>query len=227
MLKHPRGRIWIEWLDRILDELLASEIDQRVFERWRGVVVANKAIDQGNRLVGLICGSYMERQALTIRRQLDRNSAAISIAKLMEDVAKHAPEITRVDFLNGYTSPQFTETWEQGERFFDQFADPAAPHVVSASLIRGHVEELRKAAATFVALADQWLAHSDRGREWPAFTWDDLNACLSLFYRRWEQYRELVNCSPVVADVPELTGTEWEAILDIPWRSAGSGGEVQ
>jgi len=227
MLKQPRSQIWNDWLDRILDEFLNSEIDQRVFERWRSIVIANKGIDQGNRLVGLICGSYMERQALTIRRQLDRNSKAISFAQLMDDVANHAAQITRIDFLNGYTRPEFTEVWQQAGRFFDQFVDPAAPEVISASLVRGHVEELRAAAAEIVVLADKWLAHSDRGRVWPSLTWDHLNSCLGLFYRRWEQYRELINCSPVVADVPELTGTEWESILDVPWRSADSGNEVQ
>lgn len=227
MLKHENRDKWEAWLDRIMDEMLASAIDQRVFQRWWEVVHANKAIDTNNRLMGLLWGSYMERQALTIRRQLDRNSKAISFAKLMEDLALHAAELTREDFLNAYTRPEYTDTWAQGEQFFAMFADPSAPHVLSAEVVRGHVEELRAASAVFLEYADKWLAHSDRGRSWPALSFESLNACLNLLYRRWEQYRELVNTSPVDADIERLTGTDWEEILNIPWRAQSGTPEVQ
>ena len=227
MLKHPDRKKWGKWLDRIMDEMLASATDHYVFERWRDVIRGNQAIDFNNRFVGLIWGSYMDRQALLIRRQLDRDRQAISLARLMEEIAHYAPQLTRADFLNAYTRPEYTEAWQQGERFFDLFVDPAAPQMVSAEVVRQHLHELETASTEFLVLAGKWLAHSDGARSWPTLTFDNLNACLTLWYRRWEQYREFVNRSPVDADIPQLTGTEWESVLDIPWRASGGGGEVQ
>jgi hypothetical protein len=221
MLKHPDREKWQNWLERISDEMVASAVDRHVFDRWWSVIHSNPAIDVNNRFVALIWGSYLERQALTVRRQLDGDKDAISLVKVMREVAVYAGQLARDDFLNAYTKPEYTDAWREAEALFDNLVDPAVPNVVSPSVVTAHIEELRAASERFKTFADKWLAHSDPSRVWPNPGLNDLNACLDLLYERWHQYHSLAAVGPINADIPWLVGTEWETVLDMPWRDNG------
>jgi hypothetical protein len=226
MLNHSDREKWRSWLERITDEMVASAVDRHVFDRWWSIIQVNPAVDVNNRFVALIWASYLERQALTVRRQLDCDKGAISLVKLMREVAEYAGQLGRHDFLNAYTKPEYVAAWRDAGALFDAFVDPVAPDLVSAAVVQGHIDSLRTASARLKRLADKWLAHSDRARAWPEPSFNDLNACLDLLYSRWRQYHALAALGPIDADIPWLAGTEWETVLDTPWRAAPQAGEV-
>ena len=220
MLKHPDRGKWRMWLDRINGEMAASGVDRHVFDRWWSVIGSNAAIDVNNRFVGLIWSSYFERQTLTVRRQLDCDKQAISLVGLMREVAAYATQLHRADFLNAYTSPAYPDAWQEAQALFTSFADPAAADVVSGNAVQGHIDGLQSAFVGLQDLADKWLAHSDRSRQWPGPSFDQLSRCLDLLYATWRRYHALAGLGPIEADFGWLAGTGWEVVLDVPWRAA-------
>lgn len=219
MLEQPDRKKWMRWLDQIIGEIVGTAIDQHVFSRWMEAVRANPKLDVNNRLLALIWASYMERQVLTIRRQLDEDKSVASLARLIGEIAAYAPQLGRQAFLQAYTKPEYVDTWREADEFFNTLADPARPDVISREIVQGHLEELRILSSPLLLLADKWLAHSDQHRTWPEVSFGTLDRCLNLLYLRFQQYSELVNQSPVVADIAQLAGADWEPVLDIPWRA--------
>jgi hypothetical protein len=222
MLKDPPRQKWDEWLDQISSEIIASAVARHVFERWWSVVQANPAIDVNNRFVALIWLSYFERQVLVLRRQLDCDDKAASLMKVMHEVAAYAGQrrLRRDDFLSSYTKPEYKDVWQQAETLFDTFVDPADRDFVSATIVERDMDTLRTAARPLKDLADQWLAHSDRKRVWPAVGFNDLNTCLDLFTSTWRRYEAIAVFRKTDADVPRLADDgEWESILDVPFRA--------
>ena len=219
MLQHPDRDKWCSWLDRISDELIASGVDQHVFKCWWTTINANKAIDVNNTFIALIWASYFDRQILTIRRQLDCDKQAISLVRLMREVASYAGQLHREDFLKAYTRREYTEEWQAADELFSNFTDPSKPNSVSKDVVNAQIDDLKNASSDLLDLADKWLAHSDRNRQWPNLGFDKLNGCLDLLYTTWHRYHELAAIGPHEADFEYLAGSEWEAILDIPFRS--------
>jgi hypothetical protein len=222
MHKDPPRQKWSEWLDQISSEIIASAVARHVFERWWSVVQANPAIDVNNRFLALIWSSYFERQVLVLRRQLDTDPKAASLMKVMHEVAAYATQrrLRRDDFLSSYTSPEYKDEWQRAEVFFDTFADPADRAFVSAAVVERDMESLRTAAGPLKDVADQWLAHSDRKRTWPALGFSELNACLDLFSSTWRRYEMIAAFRTTNTDIPMLADDgEWESVLDMPFRA--------
>ena len=218
MLKDPDRGKWSRWCDRISDELVASSVDRHVFDRWWKVVRANPRIDAANSLVALFSVSYLERQALVVRRQLDTHPDALSLAKLIVEVQAYAPQLKRDQFLNSFASPVYPAACAEAERIFDRFAGGAGGNVVSPEAVQADLEALRAAGAILLEFADRWLAHSDRKREWPKLSFGNLNDCLDLLYEHWWRYNALTTFRYLNAEAASIAGQDWEAVLDVPWR---------
>ncbi len=218
MLKQPDRHKWVQWFERISDELVSSAVDRHVFDRWWAVITANPAVDVNNRLLALIWVSYFERQALVVRRQLRCDGQSVCLVGLMKEVAAYAPQLKRQEFLNSYTRPEYRDAWREAEVLFDGFAGRSDVDAVSPSLVQRDIDALQQAGGQLLDLADKWLAHSDRSRQWPRLSFPELNGCLDLLYDTWRRYHSLATLGPINADPAFLAGTAWEAVLDIPWR---------
>jgi hypothetical protein len=217
VLARPDRRKWNRWLNRINSELAASATDRDVFRQWEAIVRGNPGLDINNRFMSFIWSAYFDRQVLVVRRQVQRNKQAVSLVRLLHEIADYSSHLTRRKFVSAYGRPESPRTLREGRRLFDGFAGRGQPHV-SAARVRRDVDRLVRTSRGLNYLSDKWLAHSDVSRRWPRIGFRQLDRALDLLYSTWHRYHALVWGGPINADPKFLAGDDWQQVFDLPWR---------
>lgn len=218
----PDRRRWVLWMERISEEIVKCAFDRYIFDRWWSIINKNPDIDINNTFVALVWSSYLQRQAMTVRRQVKIDQRAISLARLLGDIAKHDTSITREEFLKDHVNPDiektlYERTLREVSELFDSFAGCGKPHI-NGNRVREDISRLKQTAEQLECYADKWIAHSDPKREWPRLSFEQLNKTLDLFLSTWERYHNIAAGGPVFMDPASMAGEEWEKVLTIPWK---------
>jgi hypothetical protein len=156
--------------------------------------------------------TYATSQAVAIRRLADPNPRAISLGRLLNEIASDAQRLNR-DFYVGLYA---TDIRPMGERAFtSKFADATGDHV-DPKIVNTDLEALRTGAERVSRYVDQYVAHLDEKPRAAIPTFDDLNKAVDLVGDLYQKYNNLVTASDYVTLVPEIQH-DWKAVFRVPW----------
>ncbi len=160
---------WRDWADRIKDDVLQLFWRREI---WRGLVDQldkRQITDSGYFKVAWV-RMYVESLAAAIRRHADVDDDAVSLARLMDDLANQAAVFTRDLYMSEVWDMSFvegTEDWQReawrqhGHEAFDDWAGRGGTHI-DAAKVRTDLEGFRETTDGVVHFVNRTVAHLDR-----------------------------------------------------------------
>jgi hypothetical protein len=217
MTSRSRLAKWREWIDgRIANEIMAMHL-RRV--PWREVNEAAKAQDlPASYWWEYFSDTYAVTQSIAIRRQVDDDEHALSLGRLLTEIAAHPEECTRTHWLELW-SEEDRDVYALGER---QWADNYAsdddsellkPQVPAEALVR-----LQEGSAKMKRYVDRHIAHHDRRGLPPDQmpTYNDIDAAIDLVGETFSEFVPLLQAQSYITLTPEFQD-DWRAVFRVPW----------
>lgn len=174
---------WQRWQGRckvIKDDLSGDVGDNSTARHFRQMVQDNQAWikqHQGLPFCSFVLRSDVTRAALGVRRHVKNDKKAVSLVRLMSQMATCAHAITVEFYLQHF--PAGAEGIEWQEASFQTLSADGTK--VSAQIIDADLAGLKQLAATIEGFADRKLAHLDKRGFDGRFAWRDLDACIDDF----------------------------------------------
>jgi len=171
---------WQRWVSRIQLDLQTTVNDQAQFDVFRDVVVENAewiGSNDGSGFVYLVRSSFRAHAFMTIRRQVKEKDDAVSLVRLLNQVAEQAHQLTYERYLEFHPLDPTVHEWQRDA--FGKLSENGV--VVSRGLVEGDRDRAKQLSASAEEIADREIAHLDpRGPEAKA-TFDELRDCFCLF----------------------------------------------
>jgi hypothetical protein len=209
-----------EWLPRIKKDLQQTIRDQVVFRDFRTVVADNVDwIDsfEGGFFCHFVARSYLASAALGVRRHVKSNDGAISLMRLLEQIAKCASQITYGHYLVYFPLEADGAPWQ--ELTFGSLAKDGTPRVLSREIIAADMQKLRDLSAKVETFADKNLAHLDRNGFDGHIAWEEIEAAVSQFDRTACRYITLLTGDGYQTLEPTIL-INWQRVFDNPMRKS-------
>jgi hypothetical protein len=119
-----RLALWQQWLDTITADVQDLLVKRHIFRRVGEIVMANLEIQQPGAFHEFLAGSYGAAAVLAVRRQVDDNSRAVSLLKLLVELRSRPDLVSRRRFVD-LVQLRGTEA-ETANHQFDEIAGKAA-----------------------------------------------------------------------------------------------------
>jgi hypothetical protein len=171
---------WQRWIARIQLDVQTTVNDQAQFDVFRDVVTENAewiGSNDGAGFVYLVRSGFRAHAFMTIRRQVKEKDGAVSLMRLLNEVAEQSHQLTYERYLGFHPRDPSIHEWQR-----DAFGK-LSPNglVVSKGLVEADRDRAKQLGASAEEIADREIAHLDpRGPEAKA-TFDELRDCLYLF----------------------------------------------
>jgi hypothetical protein len=157
-----------------------------------------------------ISRNFVSASLLGIRRQIDKDNRAVSLARLLHDISENSGLITR-DF---FTSLYPREMQDLGNNDFNEIAGVSA-----ANYPRSEAEKdkqlLYDLGSSFRDYIDRRLAHFDKADNVTIGTFADLYEGIDKIGELFRKYCLLLSgTSILLIPVPQY---DWKSIFRVPW----------
>jgi hypothetical protein len=220
--------LWGTWIEKIASDVSTRLNDAAQFGVFRKTVAENSGwIDrhQGGAFCQFVTRSYVTAASLGVRRHVKRtDSNSIALARLLEQIAKCAPQITFGFYQLRFPRAPNDIEW-QASTFGRLCADPAplanestaAGVAVSASIVEGDLAKLDTLTQTIEEYADRVLAHLDKRGFSTTFTFAELDQALHAFDELVCKYQAFLTGSAPNSHVAVALYSR-ERIFTVPWK---------
>jgi hypothetical protein len=207
---------WVGWIERVRVDVKSALEDRMVFRGFSDVVRQNErwiGDHYGARFSHFIARAYVARVALAVRRHSREHKDAITLAGLLEQMEKCAPQFTFDFFLErfpGGGEDQFTQ-----KATFKYVSQDG--RVASGALIRQEIGELQRLTTKVEGFVDKELAHLDKKGLAGPVTFNDLDNALDALDRMACKYLTLLTGGyrdTIAGTIQE----PWEEIFEVPLR---------
>src|ERR1019366_7821594 len=152
---------WTVWINSIKEDVSQTVNDEALFRSFGSVWNQNAAWiakHQGDRFCGFVVRGYVARAALGIRRHSkSKATESISLARLLEQIQKCAPQITFNFYQTRYPKEPLGINWQSAA--FGLLSTDG--DTISAEVLGRDLERLKQPAAASEKFADKVLAHLD------------------------------------------------------------------
>jgi hypothetical protein len=202
-----------QWLDTIEADIVNLLHRRQIFREVQKIVVGNPRIQGPNVFYDWMASTYAASSVIGVRRQVDEDSRAISLLKLMREIRRSPEELTRERHLDRYREVN-PEMEEAGDLEFDRFAGQGNPHIDPGG-VQYDISELLKATEHLERYATKRVAHSDAEAPPIIPSFDDLDRALDLLERLLKKYRLLILVKG--GDVVPTVIDAWKGIFMEPW----------
>jgi hypothetical protein len=181
---------WQSWMTEIGNDVLNLFESRRLFDAMTELFQRNEA--------GLVPGTFWAwaarnwiwSTAMGVRRQTDTSDDTISLAALIDDIARHPAELTR---------PWFAERWvaanpssaNAAHPIFNLHAPDGAPHIVTETVGRD-LDSLRDDADRVRTVVSRRFAHSSLREVADDVTVGEVNHALNMVGERYRVYARLI-----------------------------------
>lgn len=205
---------WLEWIERIYNEVVTL-FAYRSF--YRGLAEMTQANDEipASSFFDALGAWYATTQALAIRRQSDTGSHAVSLAKLLTNMAAHPHVMTRERFADLWGDE---EHWrDRANEQFDRCAGEGAK-TIDADRYRVDADRFQEAARPIKDYVDRLVAHNDQRELEDVPSYKELNAAIDLLEELLNKYMVLLKATGVPSADP-VHQADWKAAFRVPWLS--------
>lgn len=207
-------RKWRRWLERIGDDVGWLLTSHDIFQEIQRILKSNKNIQAPALLHDWIVDNYAARVSMGIRRLSDHDKRAISLYRLIKEIADNADALTRDWFVSKY--PKMMRQVKLATRDFDNFANKGEIKV-SRNKLKIDMKRLDKDTNRIRKFANKYIAHCDINRtNLQVPTYEDVNKVLSDVDSLFCKYWLLLKRGGLSTRKPSIP-YDWEEPLRHPW----------
>lgn len=214
---------WRSWLDhngKIQNQVLVMHLHRFVWQEYARMLREHGSLPNSY-WWEFARETYVASQAVAVRRQADTDPRVISLSRLLTELAKDAPRVTRA-VIAGIWKPEDAFGERDVDRIYGEFAGSVGVHVDPAIPLRD-LESLRAGAAKVNAYVDRHLAHLDAKPIPPTDlpSLDDLHDAIDVIGNLFKRYHLLFTAADMPFLVPVLQH-DWLAPFRQPWIPTGA-----
>ena len=149
-----------------------------------------------------------------IRRQNDRRSDVVSLARLLREIESNPNVITRERFTS-VCSPDNENVDAVVNQNFDEWAGLGGSQV-DPERVQTRLDRLQKTVEGIVHHVNKKLAHTDEGDPPSGFTFDELDAAMTEIGGLLIDLHLLLKCVALVSAAPTIQ-VPWRRAFSVPW----------
>lgn len=203
---------WTGWIEHIYEETVTL-FAYRSF--YRGVVemIGNNDDIPGSSFFDAFGAWYATTQAVAVRRQTDKDDRAVSLARLLTNMAAHPNVMTRDRFLSLWPNDEHYQ--RRGSEGYDSYAS-AGIEVIPPAVYETDLKRFETAAAPVRDYVDRLVAHNDQRQLTRLPTWGELNDVIDLLEEMLNKYMVLLKAQGVPSADP-VHQAEWKEAFRVAW----------
>jgi hypothetical protein len=203
---------WKAWIERIYDETVTIFANRSFYRGLADMTQANDSIPPSSFFDALGVW-YATTQLMAVRRQADKSADAVSLARLLTNLADNPEAMTRERFLSLWGED---EHWRRrANEQYDRYAGEGAD-TISAERYRADLERFEEAARPIKDHVDRLVAHNDQRELTRPTTWEELNAAIDLLEEMLNKYMVLLTATGVPSADP-VHQRDWKAAFRVAW----------
>ncbi len=212
-----RYSTWVEWLKVIEAEITQLALYRHVFRETAKIVENNARIHKPSVYFSWMRDAYITYATVGLRKQLDCDPNAISMWKLLDELARFPQLMTRERYkvlYKGSAVEMFAD------RDFDRFAGAGMPHL-DPSPVQTDLRNLEGFWKVIKQYTNRKVAHIDRRGISTIPTFGDLDSCQDCLEELLKKYVLLFRASNLMSVVPVIQD-DWQAIFRESWITPSS-----
>jgi len=203
---------WKRWIEQVYAETVTL-FSYRSYYRGVGEITRGNPNVPPSSFFTAFGTWYVTTQVIAVRRQIDLDPQAVSLARLLSNMRDNSGVMSRVRF-GAMSGPE--EHWQQrAHQTYDKFAGRGAD-AISADRYQADLDELQTLTAPIKKYVDRVVAHTDQRELTELPTYEDLNAALELLGWMLNKYMVLLKDTSVPSADP-VHQADWKAAFTVPW----------
>ncbi len=204
---------WEGWLQRMGRDVLWLRETHHIWTQVSEMVDGNPEIRKPEFFMGWLFDLVSVFVAVGIRRQCDKDKKAITLGRLLEDLANQAPVMSRERFRSLWAS----DPLDRADKVFDGYAGTGQPHI-DADSVRQDLEAVLDRSERLRKYVDRHIAHQDhRGvQEGEVPTTGDAWEVLEEIGALYQKYYLLLTGNSLMNTVPHIQ-ENWKLPFLVPW----------
>jgi len=210
-----RWRSWLQQIDKHMFE--KAYIDKAMFERYGAIHDGNVAIQTPGNFHNWVFSNYAHSLVLQIRKIADTNQKAVSLRRLVGQIAQHPDVLTKRSFLSKY-GRRFTHL---GEANWLRYCNGRNCRSIPRGVAHQDLKEIDRLATSIIDYANKEIAHHERGRRYRTLWLDKAFATLDGLLAVCYKYGDLCG-QPVPCPYSIVDHSGWDEIFKQPWIIHGS-----
>jgi hypothetical protein len=208
---------WTTWIDEIKSDLSHVVNAKAIFEGFRGVLEKNEAwitANHGDRFCRFVVRGYVIHVVLGIRRHAKIKRESISLARLLDQMQKCAPQITFDYYMKRFPADPRSFDWQSP--MFEKFS--ANGSTMSEEPIRHDLESLKASADVTEMFVDKALAHLDSKKFDGELTFKEIHEAIEQFDKLTCRYLNFLKGGIGYETLKAAVQYPWMRIFDVPLR---------
>lgn len=208
---------WTTWIDEIKSDLSQVVNAKAIFEEFRSVLEKNDAWimeKHGERFCRFVVRGYVIHVVLGIRRHTKIKRESISLARLLDQMRKCAPQITFDYYMKRFPVDRQGLDWQSA--LFAKFSENGT--TMSADLFGRDIESLKESADVTETYVDKALAHLDSDKFDGHLTFKEIHEAIERFDRLTCRYLSLLKGGIGYHTLKATVLYPWTRIFDVPLR---------
>lgn len=209
---------WVSWFERISNETytLFSYRDY-----WRGLVSMTQANPDipPSPFFDALGVWYAATQGTNVRRQLDRDSRAVSLRNLLGDIKAHPEMVTRERYVGGVweipDGPLAEHERGLANENYDRFAG-AGNDTISPERTQEDIDLLWRVGKPIARYVNEAVAHTQEESTAAVPTYEDLNSAIDEIGELLTKYSSLLHAT-ILPTVTPTHQSDWRAAFRVAW----------
>lgn len=207
---------WVKWLDRINDDITMLHADRQIWREMMNLLQAKQQIPEREFMMSWITQQSVAALAMGIRRQRDRRTDVISLARLLQEIKDNPDVLTRDRFVEQTCVPGADDYLRSAmHKTFDRWAGDDGPNV-NPELIKERIDHLDSAVEKIVHHVNKKLAHTDEGEPPTGFTYGELDKAMNKIGDLLVDLHLLLKCASLTSADPTIQ-VPWRRAFVMPW----------
>ena len=203
---------WKGWLERIYNETVTL-FSYRSFYRGLGEITQNNPDIPPSSFFDALGSWYATTQSIAVRRQTDFDRQAVSVARLLSNMAANPAVMTRSRHTSMYDKDGH---WQRrANRTYNKYAGEGVDTIAPGRYL-ADLDEFLKVAQPIKNYVDRMVAHNDQRELTDLPTYKDLNAAIDLLEWLLNKYMVLLKATGVPSADP-VHQADWKAVFRVAW----------
>lgn len=202
---------WTTWIERIYNETVTLFAYRSFYRGLAEITQANDEIPASS-FFDALGAWYATTQVMAVRRQTDTGRDAVSLARLLTNMADNPQVMTRERFLSLWGEE---EHWRRrANEQYDRYAAGADP--IPAENYRADFDRFQEATRPVKDYVDRLVAHNDQRELSRPPTWNELNAAIDLLEEMLNKYMVLLTATGIPSADP-VHQADWKDAFRVAW----------
>jgi hypothetical protein len=207
--REARMARWLEWVEALKREVWQLHHHRSLFKQMTDALM--KASGDQTFFLEHYWDLYHQSQMSAIRRLVDQSQDAVSLTRLLTELAEHPETMTRAVHVALWKSTDddpYGDREREANEAFDAYADGTGDNV-NPEAVRRDLGEWKAASKPIKKWVDQYVAHKQAKPNAEAVSEDDFDAVIDAVSELVQKYTLLFTASWIAEMVPVIQG-DWK-----------------